>query len=177
MDNYYDNTKQSIMNDQQYDMLLDSYQSRFPNTPFSQKLEDGSGHSTILISKHKKVILPVHMGSMTKGKPGTGDVLKFETKYPGKKLATNKMDGSSALLIKTDSGELHLYSRGNGKKGTDLTHILPHISKIPNSLPNGIIVRGEIITSKKNFIKYKDKYAHPRALVNSLATTKKPNKT
>jgi NAD-dependent DNA ligase len=176
MDNYYDNTKQPIMNDQQYDMLLDSYQNRFPNTSFSKKLEEGSGHSTLLISKHKKVTLPVHMGSMTKGKPGTGDVLKFETKYPGKKLATNKMDGSSALLIKTDTGELHLYSRGNGKKGTDLSHILPYISKIPKKLPFGIIVRGEIITSKKNFIKYKDKYANPRGLVNSLATNKKPDK-
>ena len=176
MDNYYDNKKQPIMTDQQYDMLLDSYQSRFPNTAFSKKLEEGSGHTTVLVSEHKKVNLPVHMGSMTKGKPGNGDVEKFESKYPGKKLATNKMDGSSALLIKTDTGDLHLYSRGNGKKGTDLSHILPHISKIPKNLPNGIIVRGEIITSKKNFIKYKDKYANPRGLVNSLATSKKPNK-
>jgi DNA ligase (NAD+) len=176
MDNYYDNTKKPIMNDAQYDMLLDSYQSRFPNTPFSKKLEDGSGHSTILVSKHKKVTLPVHMGSMSKRKPGTGDVLKFENKYPGKKLATNKMDGSSALLVKTDEGNLYLYSRGNGKKGTDLSHILPHISKIPKNIPNGIIVRGEIITSKNNFLKYKNKYANARGLVNSLATNKKPNK-
>ena len=176
MDNYYDNKKKPIMTDQQYDMLLDSYQSRFPNTQFSKKLEDGSGHSTILVSEHKKVTLPVHMGSMSKRKPGTGDVLKFENKYPGKKLATNKMDGSSALLLKTDTGNLHIYSRGNGKKGTDLSHILPYISKIPKNLPNGIIVRGEIITSKTNFLKYKDKYANPRGLVNSLATSKKPNK-
>ena len=133
MDNYYDNKKQPIMTDQQYDMLLDSYQSRFPNTAFSKKLEEGSGHTTVLVSEHKKVNLPVHMGSMTKGKPGNGDVQKFESKYPGKKLATNKMDGSSALLIKTDTGELHLYSRGNGKKGTDLSHILPYISKIPKN--------------------------------------------
>jgi DNA ligase (NAD+) len=176
MDYYYDNTKKAIMSDEEYDILLDSYQSRFPDTQFSKSLEDGSGHSTILVSKHKKVNLPVHMGSMTKGKPDTGDVLKFETKYPGKKLATNKMDGSSALLIKTDTGELHLYSRGNGKKGTDLSHVLPYISKIPKKLPNGIIVRGEIITSKKNYLKYKSKYAHPRGLVNSLATNKKPDK-
>ena len=176
INNYYDNSKTSIMSDEQYDMLLDSYQSRFPNTDFSKNLNDGSGHSTLTVTKHKKVTLPVHMGSMTKGKPGTGDVLKFEKKYPGKKLATNKMDGSSALLIKTDEGEMHLYSRGNGKKGTDLSHILPYISKIPKKLPNGIIVRGEIITSKKNFIKYKDKYANPRGLVNSLATSKKPDK-
>ena len=176
MDNYYDNTKKEVMNDEQYDLLLDSYNSKFPNTPFSKSLEDGSGHSTLLISEHKKVDLPVHMGSMTKGKPGTGDVLKFETKYKGRKLATNKMDGSSALLIKTDTGELQLFSRGNGSQGTDLSHILPFISKIPKKLPNGIIVRGEIITTKKNYLKYKNKYSHARALVNSLATSKKPDK-
>jgi DNA ligase (NAD+) len=176
MNSYYDNTKQAIMNDQQYDLLLDSYQTRFPNTTFSKSLEDGSGHTTLLVSEHKKVNLPVHMGSMTKGKPNTGDVLKFETKYKGRKLATNKMDGSSALLIKTDSGELHLFSRGNGSQGTDLSHILPFISKIPKNLPNGIIVRGEIITTKVNYLKYKNKYSHARALVNSLATSKKPNK-
>ena len=77
----YDNTKKEVMTDEQYDLLLDSYNSKFPNTPFSKSLEDGSGHSTLLVSEHKKVDLPVHMGSMTKGKPGTGDVLKFETKY------------------------------------------------------------------------------------------------
>ena len=36
MDYYYDDTKTPIMNDAQYDMLLDSYQNRFPNTPFSK---------------------------------------------------------------------------------------------------------------------------------------------
>lgn len=174
--NYYDNTKTPVMTDELYDLLLDSYQSRFPNTLFTKKLDEGSGHSMLVVSSLKKVKLPVHMGSMSKRKPGTGDVNKFEIKYPGDKLATNKMDGSSALLIKTDSGEIHLYSRGDGKQGTDLSHIVPFISKIPKNLPKGIIVRGELITSKKNFLKYKDKYANPRALVNSLATRKKPDK-
>ena len=34
----------------------------------------------------------------------------------------------------------------------------------------------KMVTTKKNYLKYKNKYSHARALVNSLATSKKPDK-
>ena len=74
------------------------------------------------------------------------DLQKWIKKYnTNDYVISEKLDGISAYYNKAEN---KLYTRGNGKTGSDISHILPHIN-----LPviNTDIVRGELLISKKNW--------------------------
>ena len=67
-------------------------------------------------------------------------------------------------------GKRKLYTRGNGKVGQDISHLLKDI-KIPDV--KDVIVRGEFIIKKSVFeSKYKSKFANPRNLVAGIVNKK-----
>ena len=74
-----------------------------------------------------------------------------------------------------------LYTRGDGKVGQDITHLLK-VLKLPDIKENGIVigsgnndllVRGEFIIPKRVFEeKYKSQFANPRNLVSGIVNSK-----
>ena len=90
--------------------------------------------------------------------------------YQGPYLLSDKLDGTSGLLVLPD---MKLYTRGNGKKGTDISSIIPYINEIPKyNSKDKLVVRGELLISKKKFKKYEKSYTESRAMVNGLINKK-----
>jgi NAD-dependent DNA ligase len=57
---------------------------------------------------------------MDKIKSNTGIIDKWITKYKGPYVLSDKLDGSSGMLIIKDN-QIKLYTRGNGSVGTDIS--------------------------------------------------------
>ena len=118
-----------------------------------------------------KVKLPYEMWSMDKIKPDTGALTKWIKKYnsPKQYCLSTKLDGVSGLYAKGK-----LYTRGNGKEGQDVSHLIPYL-KLPKD--NDIVIRGEFLISKDNFNKHFKGNANPRntvsGIVNKLSIDKK----
>ena len=152
---------------------------RAPKSPILQ--EDLGGQVGLEVTKDR-VRLPYWMGSMSKIKPGTGELEKWKAKYQGPYFISGKLDGISALLVVTDK-DARLYSRGNGVIGTDLTPMLeplglmPSIHKIQHKLTRSTLaVRGELVMKKATFQdKYSQDYANARNLVAGTMNAKHPN--
>jgi DNA ligase (NAD+) len=135
-DNYYNSS--DVISDKVFDYLKDYLEEIDPENPFLAEV------GAPIKGNKKKVVLPYEMGSLNKHK-----VDKWTKKYDGPYIISDKLDGASVQLYKNDDGELFLYSRGDGKEGHDISHLLKYI-KIGN-LPNGTSIRGELIITKKNF--------------------------
>ncbi len=122
---------------------------------------------------YNEVKLPFFLGSTDKIKIEDSKKLdKWISTYSYKVCITPKMDGVSALLIVKD-GVKKLYTRGDGNKGSDISHLIPYI-KIPKDIPD-INVRGEIIISLSDFSKFDEEYKNPRNMVIGLIGSKKEN--
>ena len=66
-------------------------------------------------------------------------------------------------MYSTEEDSFKLYTRGNGKVGQDVSHLIPYLH-LPKK--KGIVVRGEFIMPKEVFeTKYKTSFANPRNLV------------
>ena len=109
-------------------------------------------------SSHKKVVLPYLMASMNKIKPDTNAIANWKRKYRngrggGDKIVSVKLDGVSGLFS-TEDGVAKLYTRGNGRVGQDISHIIPHIPALMdmvNTSDYEFTVRGEFIVTKDAF--------------------------
>ena len=133
-DGYYNKSK-PILTDSQFDILKDYIEKKFP--------------SEIVIGApimKKKVKLPFFMASMNKIKPNEKMIENWKNKYKGDYVLSTKIDGISALY---DSQNTKLYTRGDGEFGQDISHLIPYL-RIP-PLSENLIIRGELIISKKRF--------------------------
>jgi NAD-dependent DNA ligase len=73
-------------------------------------------------------------------------------------------------MYSTDGDTPKLYTRGNGKVGQDVTHLL-RVMNLPET--KGVVVRGEFIIPKAIFEdKYKNRFANPRNLVSGIVNSK-----
>ena len=73
-------------------------------------------------------------------------------------------------LYTTEGETAKLYTRGDGKVGQDITHLLK-VLKLPKE--KGYVVRGEFIILKSVFDeKYKKTFANPRNLVSGIVNSK-----
>ena len=64
-----------------------------------------------------------------------------------------------------------LYTRGNGKIGQDVSHMIPYL-RLPTE--KGIVIRGEFIIQKQVFSeKYSTEFANPRNFVAGVVNQKK----
>jgi len=162
--NQYYNFDNPLMTDQEYDLLREELERRNPK----HKLLTQIAHET---HSKDKVKLPFHMGSMDKLKPGTGLIDKWIKKFKGSYVLSDKLDGSSGLLVLREDGKHMLFTRGNGKIGTNISSLLTHMNGIPN-LKMNLVVRGELLINKEIYEENKEVYVNARAMINGLVGKK-----
>ncbi len=160
---YYNETP--IFSDNEYDMIKEYMESKYPGNKILNEI--GAP-----ISKKEKVNLPYFMGSMDKLKTEEA-INKWIDKYPSGYIISAKLDGVSGLYS-TENGIPKLYTRGNGKVGQDITHLIPYL-KLPQDL--GLTIRGEFIIEKSIFEQYyKTDFSNPRNFVAGVINSKTINK-
>ena len=152
---------QPIMTDNEFDILQDYITEKYPSNLSLQQI--GAP-----VEKNK-VALPYQMASMDKIKPDTNALTNWTKKYKGPYVLSCKLDGVSGLYT-TENNLVKLYTRGDGKIGQDVSHLIPYL-KLPKT--KNVVIRGEFIIPKKVFeTKYKDKFANPRNLVAGIINHK-----
>ena len=155
-DAYY-NSNTSILSDNLYDILAEYIQEKYPKNEVV--------HAIGATITRNKVKLPYEMWSMDKIKPDTNALANWKEKYVGPYVVSCKLDGVSGLYDCTKK-QPKLYTRGDGKVGQDISHLIPYLH-LPNA--RGTVVRGEFIIQKKVFDeKFKDTFANPRNMVSGL---------
>lgn len=164
-DQAYHENNSPIITDAQYDYIVEYANEKYPHKKIN------SGHTTINMEPTKsKIKLPYEMWSLDKIKPDTDAIIKWKSKYSGPYVITCKLDGVSCLYVSPDK----LYTRGNGKIGQDISHLIPHL-RLPKD--KGIVIRGELIMKKETFEeKYKMDFANPRNFVAGIVNQKTPHK-
>ena len=170
-DAYY-NTGESLVSDDTFDTIKDVLQKKDPKNLFLTEV------GAPIKGEKNKVTLPYPMGSLTKIKEDD-DIEKWVYNHNGPYVVSDKMDGASAQIYKDNSGKIFMYSRGDGNKGQDISHLLSVIDISKNifaKMPNGMSVRGELIISKDDFNKLKDK-ENARNTVAGLVNSKTVDKT
>ena len=159
-DEYHNQTP--IFGDNLYDILKEYIEEKYPTNESIKKV------GAPVVTKNK-VKLPFEMASMDKIKPDTNALTNFKKKYSGPYLISCKLDGVSGLYS-TLGEEPKLYTRGDGKFGQDISHLIPFLD-LPSH--KNICVRGEFIISKQLFIeKYEGEFANPRNLVAGIINSK-----
>lgn len=160
-DAYY-NSISPLLTDIEFDILKEYAIEKYPNNT-----EVSCIGAPI---KKNKVILPYEMPSMDKIKPDTNALSQWKIKYKGPYVLSCKLDGVSGMYS-TEGEQPKLYTRGDGKIGQDITHIL-RVLKLPEPREK-IVVRGEFIISKQKFdSKYKDRFSNSRNLVSGIINSK-----
>ena len=155
-----------LLNDNEYDIIRDYVEDKYPTNLIL--------HQIGAPVEKNKVTLPYFMGSMDKIKPDTNALDNWKKKYKGHYVLSCKLDGVSGLYTITN-GEKKLYTRGDGKVGQDVSHLIPHIKSLPNVLD--IVVRGEFIIDRNVFQeKYAKDFANARNLVSGIMNSKKVDK-
>ena len=162
-DAYYNTeTDAVLLTDNEYDIVKEFMQTKFPKAAALQQI--GAP-----ITGKNKVNLPYEMWSMDKIKPDSGALPAWVNKYKGPYVLSCKLDGVSGLYS-TEGETPKLYTRGDGKVGQDISHLLGTI-KLPTT--KGIVVRGEFLISKATFeSKYASQFANPRNLVSGIVNAK-----
>jgi NAD-dependent DNA ligase/DNA polymerase/3'-5' exonuclease PolX len=156
---YYN--EQPLMTDNEYDIVKEYIEKKYPTN--KAILEIGAP------IERNKTVLPYQMWSMDKIKPDTNALSNWMSKYKGPYILSCKLDGVSGLYS-TEGKEPKLYTRGDGKVGQDVSHLIPHL-RLPKT--KGIVIRGEFIIPKATFdTKYKMKFANPRNMVSGIVVGK-----
>lgn len=147
--------------DSQYDIIKEFVEAKYP--------ANQAVHQVGAPVEKNKVVLPYPMGSMDKIKPDTCALANWCAKYAGPYVLSCKLDGVSGLYT-TEGDSPKLYTRGDGRVGQDISHLIPHL-RLPRT--KGIAVRGEFIIPRALFeAKYKDSFANPRNLVAGIVNFK-----
>lgn len=163
---YYN--QESILSDDTYDFLESVLRKRDPKNPYFQKIGAPVREDVV------KVELPYWMGSLDKIYPDTREFINWFEKNKGPYFITQKLDGASGLICYSESGDIKIYTRGDGRVGQDIS-FLKDFMKIPK-IKEDLCVRGEFIMRKDTFQKYKDRYPKARTAVNSVINSKKPGR-
>jgi len=181
----------ALVSDDIFDRLQDRLRQLDPNHPalgqvgapvveIATIFTEGPSASLTNPKYRVKTELPFWMGSMDKIKPGEASLANWLAKYPGEKVLSDKLDGTSALLVISKNNEMQLFTRGDGQYGQDISVILPYLylpeikgfSK-PNSEGIVFAVRGELIISKDNFQPFIGEVPNARNLVSGIINSKK----
>jgi DNA ligase (NAD+) len=172
-DTYYNKTE--LVPDSIFDLLNGVLVTRDPNNPFFDQV--GAP-----IQGENKEELPIPLMSLDKVRPDTETLHRRlkdtheETKMKAsKKLVqiSDKLDGISALIYRKN-GNFKFYTRGDGKEGQDISHLLPHLvsKKVLNNMPSTVAVRGELIMTEANFRKFSKQFKNARNLLGGLVNSK-----
>jgi NAD-dependent DNA ligase len=161
--------QEPILTDNQFDILEDFIKDNFPNNDVIKQIG-----APIPVGKNKAT-LPYEMWSMDKIKPDTKALDNWKAKFGGPYVLSCKLDGVSGLYT-TEGDEPKLYTRGDGKVGQDISHLIPYLhlpSKKDYGGHKGFVIRGEFIIPKMVFEnKYKKDFANARNLVSGIVNQK-----
>ena len=156
---YYNQTP--IMTDNQFDIVKEYIEQKYPNN--NAITEVGAQ------VERNKVQLPYEMASMDKIKPDTNALTSWMSKFRGPYVLSCKLDGVSGLYT-TNNSVPKLYTRGNGKIGQDISHLIPYL-RLPKT--KNVVIRGEFVIPKDVFEqKYKTTFANPRNMVAGIINNK-----
>jgi NAD-dependent DNA ligase len=165
-DSYYDDGI-SLINDEIYDALLERLSEIKPASSLLQNIG--------ATPKGRKVKLPYWMGSMDKIKTDNKALTRWLNKYDGPYVVSDKLDGISCLLV-MKRGVSTLYTRGDGIYGQNITHLFTIINTGCQYLikhNKTVVLRGELIISKKKFKQHSDIMANARNMVGGIVNTLK----
>lgn len=169
-DEAFFNTGNTILSDDIYDIIKDYVREHYPKDAYLKRVG---------ADEENKVKLPYYMGSQNKIRDDENEIKKFETKFQGPFVISDKLDGISCLIT-ADKGKIRIYTRGNGTEGQDISHIIDMVQGIPTKQLAGstqpLAVRGELILSKKSWETLKDLGANARNLVAGTINSKIPNR-
>ncbi len=146
---YYNGT--SALADENYDNMIKIYESRFG------KREKIGSEPT-----HSAVMLPIAMMSLDKIM-AEKELQSFMQKNKGPYIVQDKINGNSSLYRSST-----MYNRGDGTKGTDLSHMLPYLN-LPNSTD---YIKGELVINKKNYAPYEKEYKTNLSMINGLLNSR-----
>lgn len=177
----YHNTSQPLYSDDYYDAMKARLRQLNPKHPFLKKVGAPP--------RGDKVKLPYFLGSLDKIRDDPKHLVAFKKKYPGHYVASDKLDGVSALIVYHPKKQTaHMYSRGDGTYGQDISrliHLLDSIPKIASlaSFTSGasgataaeIAVRGELILTRADWKKLEHKGANARNMVAGTVNAKNPD--
>ena len=160
-DAYYN--QDPVITDNQYDIIKEYLESKSPNHKVL--------HEIGAPVEHKKVKLPYEMWSMDKIKPDTKALTKWMAKYnnPKQYIVSAKLDGVSGLYV-IKNGEKRLYTRGNGRVGQDISHLIPYLQlpDVEDKDSGELVIRGEFLISKANFNERFKGSSNPRNTVSGI---------
>ena len=161
--------QEPILTDNQFDILEDFIRDKFPDNIVIKQIG-----APIPFGKNKAT-LPYEMWSMDKIKPDTKALDNWMSKFGGPYVLSCKLDGVSGLYT-TEGDQPKLYTRGDGKVGQDISHLIPYLklpSKKADGGDKGFVIRGEFIIPKIVFEnKYKKDFANARNLVSGIVNQK-----
>ena len=164
---YYNTGGNSILTDSEYDNLCDYLQKNHQELSVGTEVKHNSD----------KIELPVWLGSMDKICNDTDIERKIsnwkkKNTNPSHYILEEKLDGVSCLLV-YDSNTIKLYTRGNGKIGTDISHLKSYMKLPVKNIPKNTKIRGELIIQKQVFeTKYQKMFANARNLVSGCVNAK-----
>lgn len=172
----YYNGREELMTDYEWDALFDRLKAMETLTGITL---DGS--PTAKVSEDniagKKEDHEFAALSLAKTK-SPADLVKWAEERPI--WMSWKLDGLT-LVVTYDEGLLSkVVTRGNGHTGTNITHLAPAISGIPQHIDNQghLVIRGEAVISYKDFeifnMESDEEYANPRNLASGSLTLKDP---
>ena len=106
------------------------------------------------------------------------NIRKFESQYSTGHgyLIESKLDGLTVVMYK-QNGQITFATRGGSSKGENVTKQMMSIESVKTAAenaPDGIIVRGEAIISKKNF-ESSERYSNARNAVSGALRSKEDN--
>ena len=150
----YTNKGKSPLTDVQYDALEAVLRLRKPNHSFLKKV--GAMPTT-----RSKVTLPYPLFSLDKVKPGEKSFQLWAASHPGPYIISDKEDGLSIEVCFDLGVPVKAYTRGNGIKGTDVTHLIPFMG-VPMHIPykKEFVVRQELAMKEATFLKLFSKEAN-----------------
>lgn len=116
-----------------------------------------------------KTRLPYPMPRLEKLYPDSLKLLDFLNQMPNSQLiCSDKLDGVSGLVV-YEYGEFHLYTRGDGVEGGDVSYLRDFISLPDLSGLTSLVVRGEFVIPREV---WKDKYQGTYVNARAFATGK-----
>ena len=168
--NHHYYVKEPIMTDNEYDILKEYIEDKYPDTEFD------IGAPVPETASNKKT-LPYQMPSMNK-KKDEKSINQWFNKYPSLNVPSEKettsyiisakLDGVSAMFY-NENGEQKLYTRGDGVTGQDISHMVPYLPQLEKIKAKKITIRGELLFSRTIFNKrYAKHFKNARNLTSGI---------
>ena len=159
-DAYY-NTGNTIMEDHEYDSLLEELRSLEQETGFVMMASPTHKVGYEVKSELQKVTHNHPMLSLAKTKDWNEFIRYFGNKDV---IGMEKMDGLTCSLRYINGELVSAETRGNGEVGEDVLHNIKTVKTVPQKIPykDELIIDGEIICTYQDFEPFSTEYKNPR---------------